>query len=69
MTEKSLTHSYQTFVYQVSYTVKPVLRGHFWDKEYVGFFLDSWPLKTVSIYMNFSMTGQEKGDILIQVAA
>ena len=48
------------------YTAKPVLRGHLWDKEKVDF-QDRWPLKRGSIYMKFYMTGQEKGDILIQV--
>jgi hypothetical protein len=47
-------------------TVKPVLKGHLWDKEKVVFW-DKWPLKTGSIDMQFPMTGQEKGDILIQV--
>jgi hypothetical protein len=37
------------------YTVKPVLRGYLWDKEKMG-------------HMKFSMTGQEKGDLLIQVS-
>ena len=46
----------------ITCTVKPVLRGHIWDKEKVVF-RDRWPL------MKFSMTGQEKGDLLIQVAA
>jgi hypothetical protein len=45
-------------------SVKPVLRGQLWDKEKVR-----WPLKRGSIYMKCSMTGQEKGDILIQVTA
>ena len=49
-------------------TVKPVLRGHLWNKE-------KWPYKTsdllkeVQFIMIFSVTGQEKGDILIQVTA
>ena len=49
-------------------TVKPVLRGHLWNKE-------KWPykisdlLKEVQFIMIFSVTGQEKGDILIQVTA
>ena len=28
-----------------------------------------WPLKRGSIHMKFSMTGHEKGDLLIQVTA
>ena len=28
-----------------------------------------WPLKRGSIHMKFSMTGQEKDDLMIQVAA
>jgi hypothetical protein len=28
-----------------------------------------WPLKRDSIHMKFSMTGQEKDDLLIQVTA
>jgi len=50
------------------YTVKPVLRGHIWDKEKVVL-QDRWPLKRGSIYMKFSMTRQEKSDLLIQVTA
>ena len=46
------------------YTVKPVLRGHPWDKEKVSF-KDRWPLKRGSIHITFSMTGQEKCDLLI----
>ena len=38
-------------------TVKSFLRGHLWDKE-----------KVVQFIWNF-LTGQEKGDLLIQVAA
>ena len=49
-------------------TVKPVLRGHLWDKEIVASY-DRWPLKRGSINMKFSMTGQEKDDLLIQVTA
>ena len=32
-------------------------------------FYDRWPLKRGSNDMKFSMTGQEKGDLLIQVTA
>jgi len=49
-------------------TVKPVLRGHLWVKEKV-IFLDKGPLKRGSIYMKFTMKGQENDDILIQVTA
>jgi len=48
------------------YTVKPVLRGHFWNKEIVTLW-DRWPPKRGSIHMNFFMTGKEKSDLLIQV--
>ena len=37
-----------------------------WDKEKVTFY-DRRPLKRGSIHMKFAMTGQEKGDHLIQV--
>ena len=46
--------------------VKPVLWGHLWDKEKVAI-QDKWPLKRGSIHMKFSMTGQLKGDLSIQV--
>ena len=52
-------------------TVKPVLKGHLWDKEKVAL-KDRWPLKRGSIHMKFSMnsmTWQDKGDLLIQVTA
>jgi hypothetical protein len=52
----------------LSHTVKPVLRGHLWEKEKVAF-KDRWPLKRGSIQMKFSMTGHEKGDHIIQVTA
>jgi hypothetical protein len=48
------------------YTVKPVLRGHLWDKEKVALW-DRWPLNRGSIHMKLSMTWQEKDDLLIQV--
>jgi hypothetical protein len=48
--------------------VKPVLRGHLWDKEKVAL-KDRWPLKRGSIHMKFSMTWQDKGELLIQVTA
>ena len=50
------------------YTVKPVLRGHLWDIEKVAL-SDRWPLKRGSIHMKCSLTGLEKGDLLIQVTA
>jgi hypothetical protein len=37
----------------IPHTVKPVLRGHIWDKEKVSF-QDRWPLKRGSIHMKFS---------------
>jgi hypothetical protein len=47
-------------------TVKPVLRGHLWYKK-------KWPYKTGDLLkevdMKFTMTGQEKSDLLIQVTA
>jgi hypothetical protein len=48
-----------------SYTFKPVLRGHLWDKEKVTLEY-RWPLKRGSIHMKFSMTGLVKGNLLIQ---
>ena len=42
--------------------MKPVLRGHIWGK-------DKRPLKRGLIHIKFSMTRQEKGDLLIQVTA
>jgi len=50
------------------HTVKPVLRGHLWDQEKVALY-DRWPLKRGTIHIKFSMTGQENGDLLIQVTA
>ena len=50
------------------YTVKPVLRGHFWDDEKVVF-QDRWPLKRGLIHMKISMTEQEKSEVLIEVTA
>ena len=49
------------------YTVKPALRGHLWDKK-------NWPYKTGDLlkevqFIKKIMTGQEKGDFLIQVTA
>jgi len=53
------------------YTIKPVLRGHLYDKEKVTLY-DRWPLIRGSIHMKFSITGQEMwpfntGDCLIEV--
>ena len=56
------------FSCKVGDTEKPVLRGLLWDKENVVF-EEGWPLKRGSIHMNVSMTGKEKGNILIQVTA
>jgi hypothetical protein len=47
------------------YSVKPVLRDHFWDKEKAAL-QDRWPLKRGAIHMKYSLTGQEKCDLLIQ---
>jgi hypothetical protein len=52
--------------YSVNNTIKSVLRGHLSDKEKVALY-DRWPIKRGSIHMKFSMTGQENGDLLIQV--
>jgi len=49
-------------------SVKPVLRGQLLYKEKVVL-LDRWPVKRGSVEMKFSMTGQEKGDLIIQVTA
>ena len=43
-------------------TVKPVLRGHLWDKDKLSLY-DRWPLNRGSIYMKYSMTRQLKGDL------
>jgi len=48
-------------------TTKPVLRGHLWDKV-KAVLQNRWPLKRGSIHMKCSMTGQEKDDLLIQMA-
>ena len=47
------------YILYIVYIVKPVLRGHLWDKEKVVF-QERWPLKRGSIHMKFSMTGQKK---------
>ena len=52
--------------YSVNNTIKSVLRGNLSDKEKVALY-DRWPIKRGSIHMKFSMTGQENGDLLIQV--
>jgi hypothetical protein len=49
-----------------SNTVRHVLRDRFWDHEKVALY-GRWPLKRGSIHMKFSMTGWEKGELLIQV--
>ena len=49
------------------YTVKHVLRCHIWAKENVSL-KDRRPLKRGLIHMT-SRTGQEKGDLFIQVTA
>jgi len=46
------------------YTVKPVLRGHLWDKEKVVF-SDRRPLKRGLIHLNISITGPEKGTLQV----
>lgn len=48
------------------YTVRPVSWGHHWDKEKMVF-EDGWPLKRGWIDMKFSMIGQGKGGLFIQV--
>ena len=49
-------------------TVKPPLRGNFWDNEKVALY-GRRPLKRGSIHMKFSVMWQEKGDLLTEVAA
>ena len=54
-------------------TIKPVLRGHLWDKEKLSL-EDMWPLNSGSIDMKFSMTGQKRwplntGDCLTEVTS
>ena len=39
-------------------TVKPVLKGHIWDKVKMALY-DRGPLRRGSIHMKFTMTGQE----------
>jgi len=51
----------------IIYTVKPILRGHIWDKEKWSF--KTGDLKRGLIHMKYSMTGQQKCDPLIQVTA
>jgi hypothetical protein len=48
-------------------TVKPVLRGHLWEKEKNGISRQRWPLNRGSIYIIFYMTGEEQCDLSIQV--
>ena len=57
-------------MYKIQYTctVKPVLRGHIWDKEKC-FFKTGDLLKEVQAILIFSMTEQAKGDLILQVAA
>ena len=43
------------------YTVKPVVRGHLWDKEKVVSYV-RWPLKTGSIHLKFAMVLLNRGD-------
>jgi len=42
--------------------------GQLWDKEKVAL-QDRWLLKRDSVHMKISRTGQDKGDLLIQVTA
>jgi hypothetical protein len=47
-------------LFHVTWTDKPVLSGHLWDKEKWSLY-NRWPLKKRgSIHMKLSMTGQEK---------
>jgi hypothetical protein len=50
------------------YTVKSVLGGHISDKEKVALY-DRWRLKRGSSHIEFSLKGQEKDDLLLQVSA
>jgi hypothetical protein len=48
--------------YHMSYgTIKPVLRGHLWDKEKMSL-EDMWPLNSGSIDLNF-LWQDKKGDL------
>ena len=60
------TPNYRLCQIIITNTVKPVLRGHPWEKEKVALY-NRWPIKRGSIHMKFSMTGQKKSDLLIQV--
>jgi hypothetical protein len=65
--QASSEYSYLSFTCKdrgIPYIVKPVVRGHLWNKEKVAL-QDRWSLKRGSIHMKFSMTD----DILIQVTA
>jgi hypothetical protein len=57
---------FQYHFHTAIFIVKPVLRGHLWDKETVALY-ERLPLKRGLIHMKCSMTGQEKDDPLIQV--
>jgi hypothetical protein len=45
----------QKYNWLIQCTVKPVLRGHLWDKEKVVV-SGRWPLKRGAIHMKFSIT-------------
>ena len=49
------TYTTQKYNWLIQCTVKPVLRGHLWDKEKVVF-SGRWPLKRGAIHMKFSIT-------------
>ena len=63
-----LFSTWQKCVSILMYTVKPVSRGHLWDKK-------KWPYKTgdflknVPIHMKIFMTEQEKDVLSMQVTA
>jgi hypothetical protein len=65
------THSFDTSWHKspesYTHTVKTVFRGHLWDTGKMPYKTGD-VLKEVQFIWNF-MTGQEKGDLLIQVTA
>ena len=63
-----MTPDIQLCVHDQNYTntVKPVLRGHFCDKENEPYKTGDL-LKEVHFIWKFSIKGQEKGDLSIQV--
>ena len=56
------------YLHEIPITVKPVLRGHLWEKEKSGLIRQA-PLKIGAIHIILSMAGQEKCYLLIQMTA